>query len=86
MVAKVIIILAYLATLFMICAMMIGHLWKHSGDIRIKKHEPAPQKDYATPVSFRGVNTAQLEEAREPGISVTEHTTRTLEEMPIGKR
>jgi len=84
--AKVIILLAYLGTLFLICAMMIGHMWKHSGDIRVKQHEPRPQGDYVSPVSFRGVNTAQLEEAREPGISVTEHTTRTLEEVPLARK
>jgi hypothetical protein len=83
--AKVVIILAYLGTLFMICAMMIGHMWKHSGDIRVKQHEPKPQSDYGSPPSFRGVNTAQLEEARESGISVTEHTTRTLDEVPLNR-
>lgn len=83
---RVLILLAYLGTLFMICAMLIGHMWKHSGDIRIKQHEPRPVDDYVSPVSFRGVNTAQLEEAREPGISVTEHTTRTLEKVPLGRK
>jgi len=83
---RVLILLAYLGTLFMICAMLIGHMWKHSGDIRIKEHQPRPAGDYVSPVSFRGVNTAQLEEAREPGISVTEHTTRTLEKVPLGRK
>lgn len=86
--AIVIILVAYLVTLFLIMAMMIGHIWKNSGDIRIKHHEPkvSPPDDYISPVSFRGVTTAQLEEARPPGISVTEHTTRTLEEVPIARK
>jgi len=84
--AMVLILLGYLATLFMICAVIVGHMWKHSGDIRVKHHEPKPQTDYVSPVSFRGVNTAQLEEAREPGLSVTEHTTRTLEGVPLARK
>ena len=83
---KVLILIAYLITLFLICAMMIGHMWKNSGDIRIKQHEPTMPDNYVSPASFRGVTTAQLEPAREPGISVTEHTTRTLDEVAIPRK
>ena len=84
--AVVFILVAYLATLFLICAMMVGHMWKHSGDIRIKSNEKSEPEDYSSPVSFRPVTTAQLESAREPGISVTEHTTRTLDEVPVPRK
>lgn len=83
--AIVLILVAYLATLFLICALMVGHMWKHSGDIRVKAKEPKQAEDYVSPASFRNVNTAQLESAREPGISVAEHTTRTLDRIPAGK-
>jgi hypothetical protein len=83
--AVVFILVAYLIALFLICAMMIGHIWKHSGDIRVKPQEPRLPNDYVSPASFRSATTAQLEEAREPAISVTEHTTRTLDEVPLRK-
>ncbi|HEV8592930.1 MAG TPA: hypothetical protein VGQ55_12570 [Pyrinomonadaceae bacterium] len=82
--AIVIILIAYLVTLFLIMAMMIGHIWKNSGDIRIKQHEPNASDDYVSPASFRAVNTAQLESAREPA-SVTEHTTRTLDHVSVDR-
>lgn len=84
MAATVIILLAYLATLFLICAMMIGHMWKNSGDIRIKRHEPKIP-DYTSPASLHPITTAQLEEYRQPAASVTEHTTRTLDEVPLNR-
>ena len=37
------------------------------------------------PASLRNVATAQLESPREPAISVTEHTTRTLDEVPFAR-
>jgi|KBSSwiStaDraftv2_1062776.scaffolds.fasta_scaffold485727_2 hypothetical protein len=83
--AKVMILLAYLATLVLIVAMMIGHMWKNSGDIRIKQHEPKMPNDYFPPASLRPITTAQLEESRQPVASVTDHTTRTLDEIPISR-
>jgi hypothetical protein len=81
--AKVIILLAYLATLFLICAMMVGHMWKHSGDIRVKQNEPKVPNDYRSPATLRPITTAQLEEYGQPAASVTEHTTRTLDQVPL---
>lgn len=83
--AVVLILVAYLFTLFMICAMIVGHTWKHSGDIRVKDKEPKIPEDYASPASLRPVNTTQLEEHPQPAASVTEHTTRTLEKVPLAK-
>jgi hypothetical protein len=84
--AKVMILLGYLASVVIIAAMMIGHMWKSSGDIRIRHRDLATADDQPSPVSFRRVNTAQLEPAGEPGISVTEHTTRTLDEVAVRRQ
>jgi hypothetical protein len=81
--AIVFILVAYLATLFLICAMMVGHMWKHSGDIRVKQNEPKMPDDYRSPATLRPITTAQLEEYRQPAASVTEHTTRTLDQVPL---
>jgi hypothetical protein len=75
------ILIAYLVTLFLICSVLVGHIWKHSGDFQIHSH--LKPEDYAPPKQFRGRNTNQLEEPREPFISsVTENTTRTLDKVP----
>jgi uncharacterized protein (DUF983 family) len=75
-----IILIAYLVTLFLICAVLVGHIWKQSGDFRININQPP--EDYAPPKEFRGGNTNQLEPPREPFIgSVTDNTTRTLDKV-----
>ena len=81
--AVIVILVAYLTTLFLICGMIVGHLWKHSGDIRIKAKETADPPNSVRGGSLTAINTAQLEEHREPVMSVTEHTTRTLENVPV---
>ena len=82
--AIIAILIAYLVTVFFMFAVMIGHVWKNSGDIRIKAKDR--QDDLRSPPAFRGVNTAQLEEPRQQPISVTENTTRTLEHAPFSER
>ena len=82
--AVIVILIAYLVTVFLMFAVMIGHVWKHSGDFRIKGARQAD--DYEAPNSFRGINTAQLEEPRQPVMSVTDHTTRTLDKVPAVDR
>src|SRR5215467_13445758 len=80
-VSMIIILLAYLATVLTMFMVLVGHVWKRSGDIRIKAKDA---DDYAPPRSFRGINTNQLEEPREPPIgSVTDNTTRTLDEVAV---
>ena len=81
--AKVLILLGYLTALVLISAMMIGHMWKNSGDIRIKHKESKMPDEYVAPASLRPVTTAQLEESHQPIASVTEHTTRTLDEVAV---
>ncbi|HEY0428094.1 MAG TPA: zinc ribbon domain-containing protein [Pyrinomonadaceae bacterium] len=72
-----IILIAYLATLLLLCRLLVGNVRKHSGDIKIKTSERAED----APKQFRAGNTAQLEEPKQQPISVTEHTTRTLDKV-----
>ncbi|HVE59558.1 MAG TPA: hypothetical protein VNB22_22300 [Pyrinomonadaceae bacterium] len=80
--AVLMVLIAYLITLFLICSVLVGQLWKHSGSAKPESN-PVPE-DYTPPKQFqRAVNTNQLEEAREPFIgSVTENTTRTFDKVP----
>ncbi|MEP6789620.1 MAG: zinc ribbon domain-containing protein [Acidobacteriota bacterium] len=82
--AILIILFAYLLTIFLMFAVLIGHTWKKSGDIRIKAK--GERDGYAPPPELRQVTTAQLDEARERPASVTEHTTRTLDHVPLSDR
>ena len=75
----------YFASLFGICFMVLRY------GPRVQK-EPKPKKAFdtgelAAPAYLSPVTTAQLEEARSFGIgSVTDATTRTLDEVTIEKR
>jgi len=79
----VLICLGYLTALTLISAMIIGHMWKTSGDIRIRSKKSAATDDgYHPPRSFREPNTNQLPEpSMTPIGSVTDSTTRTLDEV-----
>lgn len=75
------ILIAYLVTLFLLCSVLVGQIWKHSGETKSNSNQ-LPE-DYSPPKQFRTVNTNQLEEAREPFIgSITDNTTRTLDKVP----
>jgi uncharacterized membrane protein YvbJ len=84
----VIVAIAYLATLFGICFLImqqISRLTKMSqssmDEKSVERYSPPP------PAQFGTVNTAQLEERREqPAVSVTEHTTRTLDEVLVERK
>lgn len=84
----VFICLGYLTALTLISAMIIGHMWKTSGDVRIRsKKLEAPEDEYHPPRSFRGPNTNQLPEPMSTPVgSVTDSTTRTLDEVYIEAR
>ena len=85
--ATVMILLAYLAALTVIAAMYFGFMWKSAGlgrDRSLKRN--ASTDEYAAPRSFRGSNTSQLgEPTYHPVGSVTDSTTRTLDEVPIAR-
>ena len=83
-VAVLMVLIAYLITLFLICSVLVGQLWRHSGSAKTD-FDQAPE-DYSPPKQMRAVNTNQLEEPREPFIgSVTENTTRTFDKVPVKK-
>jgi hypothetical protein len=68
----------YFVALFGLCFMLLRH-----GTAENKRAEVVPSAEPSSePAYLRPVTTAQLEEFREPA-SVTDHTTRTLDEAPI---
>jgi len=83
--AVLFLLVAYLVTVFLMFAVLIGHVWKNSGEIRVKA-DPAEPYASPQPQPFRAINTAQLDEPHEPPASVTDHTTRTLEHVPLRER
>jgi hypothetical protein len=79
-----IILIAYLVALFLICAVVAGTAFRRSAH-RKEQSENAPE-DYAPPKNLHRGVTNQLEEPREPFIgSVTDNTTRTLDEVKINR-
>jgi hypothetical protein len=49
-------------------------------DAKLKKGE---NNEFVQPVQLAAPITAQLEEYREPAVSVTENTTRTFDKIPL---
>jgi hypothetical protein len=86
--ATVFILVAYLAALTSIAAMYFGYMWKSAGFGRDRsKRHATPNEDYAPPASLRGPNTNQLgEPIYQPVGSVTDNTTRTLDEVIVERR
>lgn len=84
----VFILLGYLAALTIISAMIIRHMWKATGEDRIRSRSAESSDDeYHPPRSFRGTNTNQLgEPVQQPIGSVTDSTTRTLDEVYVEAR
>ena len=72
----VMITLAYLAVLFGISLTLLRQIPKL---IDAKLNQKNQTSEISQPAQIQNRNTAQLEEFREPVLSVTEHTTRTLE-------
>ena len=77
----VIILLAFLATIFGICFLLIKQL---SG----KSNETTPNVEFQheTPKYVKPATTNQLEEASQQPASVVENTTRTLDKVPIERK
>jgi hypothetical protein len=81
--AIVIILICYLVTVMVMFSVFIRHMSKGSRETRSGRRELQSGQAYEPPPSsFRRVNTKQLEPAGEPG-SITEHTTRTLDEVLV---
>jgi hypothetical protein len=79
----VIIACVYLMSIFGICFTLARQVPKLI-DARLKKDERPVE--YAAPQQLTARTTAQLEEFREPVMSVTEHTTRVLDKIPVKNR
>jgi hypothetical protein len=74
----------YLATLFGICFLTLRQIAELTG----KSHGRRESRvhDTAQPAYLKPVTTAQLDEPRDLPISVTENTTRTLDEVMIERK
>jgi hypothetical protein len=76
-----IILVAYLLTVVLMFSVLIGNARKYLGEEKVKGG--SVDDAYVSPASFRSVNTAQLNEPRDPPDSVTDHTTRMLENVQV---
>ena len=77
------VLLTYLVALFGICFMLLRQVPKLI-DANLKENK-AEKSQVIQPAQLSSPTTAQLEEHREPVLSVTENTTRTLEEVSVRK-
>jgi uncharacterized membrane protein YvbJ len=71
----------YLAVLFGICFLMIQQISRLTKLSQSSDEKTLKESSFAG--QLKAVNTTQLEEHREPVMSVTEHTTRTLDEVAM---
>ena len=79
-------VLMYLAAVLLIFGTLIGMTWKFSSSAGGKKRPQKQDDQYRPPASFRGINTAQLHPG-DPGFgSVTDSTTRTLDEVLVERK
>ena len=76
----VLIVIAYLGAIFGICYTLLSQVPKLI-DAKLKRSSTVTETT-SEPQYLRPASTAQLGEYREPA-SVTEHTTRTLDEVPV---
>lgn len=76
----VLIVIAYLGAIFGICYTLLSQVPKLI-DAKLKRSSTVTETT-SEPQYLRPAATAQLGEYNEPA-SVTEHTTRTLEEVPV---
>jgi hypothetical protein len=73
----------YLAALFGICFMLLRNLPKLI-DAKLNDKRETPESYQPPQIAAR--TTAQLEEYREPAVSVTENTTRTFDKIPLREK
>lgn len=81
----VMIAIAYLAALFGVCALILKQI---SNQTAIQKNRDQPQRQaHETSELEMPKSALQIEEARQPFVSsVTDHTTRTLEEISLKEK
>lgn len=76
----VVIAIAYLAAVFGICVTLVRQVPKL---IDAKLNGVNRPTEYAAPQQLTPRTTAQLDEFREPVMSVTDHTTKILDKVPF---
>ena len=76
-----IVVIAYIASIFAISFSLVRQVPKLI-DAKLKG-SPANTPEPVTQKQLNPLTTAQLEEYHQPANSVTEHTTRTLDEVPL---
>lgn len=74
----------YLATLFGICFLILRQTAPFT--LKKMKSQTGGDGESGNPAYLRPVTTAQLSEPTQPPISVTEHTTRTLDDVQVTKK
>ena len=82
--AIIVILVAYLLTVFAMFGTLILQGRRNTGEVVVKGNRSS--EGFGGQEAFRGINTAQLHEHREPVMSVTDHTTKTLDKVPIIER
>ena len=82
--ARVVIMALYLLTVFGMFSVLIWQSRKGTSESTVKGNRPSA--GFGGRDALRGVNTAQLPEPTHQPISVTEHTTRTLDKVPLKER
>ncbi len=76
----VLIAIVYLAAVFGICYTLLSQVPKLI-DAKLNRRNDSPE--FVPPVQLPAKITGQLDGYHEPAMSVTEHTTRTLDKIPI---
>ena len=76
--------LLYLAALFGICFLIIRQMSPRTEEDKPKKRPR--EEEIGDPQKFRTVVTNQLNAPHEPAVSVTENTTKTLDEVLIERK
>ncbi|HSK71842.1 MAG TPA: hypothetical protein VK892_09125 [Pyrinomonadaceae bacterium] len=82
--AIIIIVVAYLAAWLGVCLKLLGQISKVV-DANLNERKPK-EEELSQPARLTAPTTAQLEEHREPVLSVTENTTKTLDEVLVERK
>jgi hypothetical protein len=79
-------IIIYLVAVLLIFGVMVGMAWRFASPSGRKERQQKQDDQYRPPASFRAVNTAQLHPGDPNFGSVTDSTTRTLDEVLVERK
>ena len=82
--ATFLILIAYLVAVFSMFTVLIWQSRKGTTEVKAKRNHSS--EGFGGHEAFRGINTAQLPEPTQQPASVTENTTRTLDQIPFRER